>query len=423
MKIQRALAILSAALCAILFASCSSNTQAAHDPVVLSVATGTSIQKVIDKAQQGDVVLIEPGTYAGDLVIATKNVTLRGQDRNTVIIDGKYKQETGINVAADGVIVENLTVQSFTHDGISIHGGYKDVTPAKVTGPKIIRRYGVAYVNSMNNGGHGISVSSSRNGTVTETFTRANAGAGIRLETCNPCTADINNNVGELNGIGIEAVNASRNIYIHANTFSNNRTGIHVSTNEEELNSPQSTSMIISNTASSNNADDAPTITPELFGFGIVITGGTNNTVTNNTSDKNDQVGIALLDNNGFLPTGNKITSNNSRSNGSPVGFDLAYIIAGQKTVMSSGNCFEGNSYSSSSVDRIEKTLPCTGAGDGPFPSQGFKTFTIPEAPDYTSVSVVAQQQKNMPGKTTDIPGLLGNVKEPDFSDVTLPDA
>lgn len=413
-KFRHTSLFIAAILCTFIVTSCSSQSKPQHKAIVLTVKSGTSIQQLIDKAQSGDVVLVEPGTYSGNITILHDDITLRGQERNTVIIDGKFTQKNGITVSGDGDVVENLTVQAFTQDGISFNG--------KNSQAKKLERYGIAYVNAMNNGGHGISISSARNGTITETYSRANAGAGINIELCDKCKSDINNNNAEQNGIGMQVTNASDDIFVYENTFSNNRTGIHITTDPKAALAPESGATISSNTTSSNNADNAPTNTLNLFGYGIAITGGTNNSVQSNTSDSNNQVGIALLDRDGALPSNNHVKSNNSRSNGVPVGFDLAYIISGQKTVMSSGNCFENNSYSSSSVDHIQQVLPCDNAGDGPFPSQGFKVFIIPAAPEYTRISIVNQKQENMPGKMTDIPGTLQKISTPELSNASLPD-
>jgi pectin methylesterase-like acyl-CoA thioesterase len=75
----------------------------------------TSIQAAVDAASQGDVILIDVGTYNEGVVITTPGLHLRGIDRNGVVLDGQHQVGDGIVVSkADGVTIENLTV----HDSI-----------------------------------------------------------------------------------------------------------------------------------------------------------------------------------------------------------------------------------------------------------------------------------------------------------------
>jgi len=90
--------------------------------------------------------------------------------------------------------------------------------------------------------------------------------------------------------------------------------------------------------------------------------------------------------------------------------------------VMSMGNCFAGNSFSSSSIDKIEATLPCTGAAPGPFKSQPLKSFDIPPAPGYETLGVIQQSQENKPGEIDAIPKKLVKIAKPDLSGLAVPD-
>ena len=99
----------------------------------------------------------------------------------------------------------------------------------------------------------------------------------------------------------------------------------------------------------------------------------------------------------------------------------MAYIISGRPDVMSMSNCFAGNDFSSASVDHIQMVLPCAGAAPGPFPSEAFKAFSIPGAPDYTTVVPEQQNQDQYPGKIKVFAKKLEKITKPDLSEVELP--
>src|SRR3954447_3173300 len=74
------------------------------------VAAG-SIQAAVDQAQPCDWVLVPPGVYRENVVVTTPDVHVRGQNRNAVVVDGRHANGVnGIEVQADGVTIENLTV-------------------------------------------------------------------------------------------------------------------------------------------------------------------------------------------------------------------------------------------------------------------------------------------------------------------------
>src|SRR5262249_5241371 len=69
-----------------------------------------TVQKAVDAAQSGDLILVSPGVYKEGVNVTTDNLTIRGVDRNTTILDGEFTQENGIRVLnANGVAIENLT--------------------------------------------------------------------------------------------------------------------------------------------------------------------------------------------------------------------------------------------------------------------------------------------------------------------------
>src|SRR4029453_2412370 len=77
-----------------------------------------TVQKAVDAAEPGDLVLISPGTYQESVSVKTDNLTIRGLDRNEVILDGGFTMDNGFRVAgADGVAIENMTARNYTKNG------------------------------------------------------------------------------------------------------------------------------------------------------------------------------------------------------------------------------------------------------------------------------------------------------------------
>src|SRR5699024_5591877 len=137
-----------------------------------STAEGTTVVRVpddaptiadaVDQVADDGLVLISPGIYRESVTITKPGVTIRGTDRNTVIIDVDGQRSVGIAVSADGVTVENLTVRANTFYGVLItgepaggtgRGGYDKLDPDK---SPPVQRFLVDHVTAVNNGLYGI---------------------------------------------------------------------------------------------------------------------------------------------------------------------------------------------------------------------------------------------------------------------------
>ena len=82
-----------------------------------------TIQAGVDRAKQGDLVLVSPGVYQESVTVGTDGVVIRGTDRNRTILDGEFERENGVFVVgADGVAVENITARNFTENGFFWNG-------------------------------------------------------------------------------------------------------------------------------------------------------------------------------------------------------------------------------------------------------------------------------------------------------------
>ncbi|MFT0547709.1 nitrous oxide reductase family maturation protein NosD [Allopusillimonas ginsengisoli] len=80
-----------------------------------TVAAGDDLQVVIDAAEPGDVLLLAPGNYAGNIVVS-KPLTLEGPESRQAIIAGTRKGRT-VWVKGEHVTLRNLTV---TLSGLSL---------------------------------------------------------------------------------------------------------------------------------------------------------------------------------------------------------------------------------------------------------------------------------------------------------------
>src|SRR5437588_4275050 len=78
-----------------------------------------SIQAAVSAAHPGDTILIAPGRYKEAVEVRTPHITIRGLDRNKVLVDGEFKRSNGILVnKANDVTIENLTVGCNTQNGV-----------------------------------------------------------------------------------------------------------------------------------------------------------------------------------------------------------------------------------------------------------------------------------------------------------------
>ncbi len=95
-----------------------------HAPGAILQVPGNfpTIQAAVNAAKPGDLVMISPRTgadsmYHESVTVKTPDITLRGQDRNAVILDGQYKLDDGFEVVADNVTIENMTARHYTGNG------------------------------------------------------------------------------------------------------------------------------------------------------------------------------------------------------------------------------------------------------------------------------------------------------------------
>ena len=409
-----------------------------------------TIQGAVDAAVEGDLILIAPGTYTEAVQVTTNNIIIRGLDRNTVILDGNFELDNGIRVVgANGVALENMTAMNYTKNGFFWTG---------VTG------YRGDYLTAWRNGDYGVYVFDSVGGVIDNSYGGGSPDAGVYIGECFPCDSLIRNFVAEHNGLGYSGTNAGGNLVITGSIFRNNRAGIVPNSGSYELCYPQRKTTIIGNWVYSNNQADSPAIDVAILamGNGILSAGGVQNIIERNRVWDHNKTGIGLVpfledDPNDEMPeksawdmtcaeskkltpvqpgggilwdsqdntVRNNVLEDNRRA-------DIAVGSAGTD-LWTLGNCFEGNTYTTSAPTNLEALSPCgtplTADGDwvtgdlqvitwlvdaetAP-PSVDWKIATLPDMPVFDS----------MPDAAT-APGVAASATPPvvDLDAITVPD-
>ena len=241
-----------------------------------------TIAAAVNAAGAGDLILIAPGVYEEAVDVETENLTIRGLDRNKVILDGGFKLENGIRALADGVAVENVTARNYTSNGFFWTG---------------VDGYRGSYLTAYRNGDYGIYAFDSVNGQLDNSYASGSPDAGFYIGQCYPCNAVIDAVTSEHNGLGYSGTNSGGNLFIVNSTFRNNRAGIVPNSGSYELCYPERESTVVGNRVHDNNETDNPAINVALLaqGNGILVAGGVRNTVERNRVWNHDRVGIGLI--------------------------------------------------------------------------------------------------------------------------------
>lgn len=284
-----------------------------------------TIQAAVDRTEPGDMVLISPGIYQEQVTVKTPSITLRGTDRDEVIIDGEFERPNGVEVFADGVAVENMTAQNAILNGFIWSG---------VTG------YRGSYLNAYNNADYGIFAFDSVDGLFEHSFASGSPDSGFYIGQCHPCRAVIDHSVSMDNSLGYSGTNAGGDLYLVRSSWSFNRAGIVPNTLDTELLPPESATTIVGNLVTENDNTEpvAKRGTYAAFGNGILLAGGNDNIVERNFIQSHAGHGVLVtpnLDENLWFASGNIVRDNVINDSGRA---DIA--MAGPA---GPGNCFERN--------------------------------------------------------------------------------
>lgn len=301
-----------------------------------------TIQAAVDHTAPGGLVLVSPGIYREAVVVTTPFLTIRGTDRNRVILEGGFRLDNGIQVIeADGVTIENVTARHYLLNGFlwsSVYG------------------FRGSYLTAYDDGDYGVFAYDSQYGQFDHSYASGHPDSGFYIGQCKPCHAVITDVLAENNALGFSGTNAGGDLFIVNSEWRDNFAGIVPNTLDSEENPPQENAVIAGNYVHDNNNASAPAkpLQYPSFGNGIVITGGRGNVVTENLVEDNSAFGILVvmnIDRHVWLTSGNEIRDNLVRRSGRA---DLALgAPAG------GGDCFSGNDFRTSAPPAIELMHGC----------------------------------------------------------------
>ena len=340
-----------------------------------------TIQEAVDAAEPGDLVLIAPGTYEEAVNVETDELTIRGLDRNEVVLDGGFELDNGIRVVgANGVAIENMTARNYTNNGFFWTG---------------VEGYRGSYLTTYRVGDYGVYAFDSTKGLSEHSYASGSPDAGFYIGQCYPCDAVIDDVVSEWNGLGYSGTNSGGNLTITNSVFRENRAGIVPNSGSYEGCYPQRETTIVGNHVHDNGNPNTDAIDAALLGAGngILVTGGIGNVVERNRVENHDVSGIAVVP----LPEDDPIagipaeedwpedcvedavaapddviaeldnpllweSSDNRVADNVVSGSEIWDLVVLTLDGEAQGNCFEGNEAAGvTAPPAIEDVLPCEG--------------------------------------------------------------
>jgi plastocyanin len=338
------------------------STTGSGGPVVRRVpAAYPTIQKAVNAARRGDVVLVSPGVYREQVTVTTSDITIRGLDRNKTIVDGEFTRPMGFLVQdADNVVIENITARHATLNNIYWTGsdGFRG-----------------SYLTSYNSGDYGIYSFKSQHGVFEDSYASGSRDSGFYIGQCKPCHQVIRRIKSTRSGLGYSGTNAGGDLVLtDSEWFDNYGGGITPNTLDSEENPPQADIVITNNYVHGNQNTSAPYKDPAfaaVYGMGIAVMGGDDDVVENNRVEDHKYFGIVVQPIPGLgpskdpipvNPTGNLYRANDNTVKGNRVsGSGVADLALGAPA--GSGNCFSGNTFTTSLPAAIETVYSCGGPG------------------------------------------------------------
>ena len=339
---KRAAAIIAAALAVLAFAGCSSAP--AEEPVlkVVHVPADASLTDAGGRVADGGIILISPGTYTETLDVRADDVTVRGEDRNGVIIDGELTRANGVVATGERVTVENLTVRDHLQNGILITGATDENGAGVARGPDgylpedvppPVPGYLVQQVTSTNNGLYGIYAFNRTEGVIRDNLASGGSDSGIYVGQCAQCNAVVQDNVITFNASGIELANASA-VVVTGNRIVRNRIGVSVLSNYLEAHGPSRGVQIVGNLIADNNETATPVQAGGAFGVGVGLGGTTDAEVRANSIIGNKAVGLWITSSDDFAPVGSRVQGNAWNGNALDIAMAASEVAPGED------NCF-----------------------------------------------------------------------------------
>jgi len=296
-----------------------------------------TLQSAIARAGPGDTIVLAPGIYPGGNVVGPtkRDITIRGTDRNQVVLDGADRRKNGIVVRADGVSILNMSAHNFLENAFYWVGA---------------DRFRGSYLTAWNVQGYGVYVEDGEEGVLEHDYVSGAADAAYYVGECRPCRAKISEVVARLSAVGYSGTNAT-GVVIRDSLWDRNGAGIVPNTYANEALPPQARTTIVGNTVTNSGRARVPirTALAGFIGIGIAVAGGNENAINGNRVSGSERYGIAVFPTARFVvfdpaadepgppwrPRGNRVSANVVIDSGRA---DLA-LAKGSGT----GNCFSAN--------------------------------------------------------------------------------
>jgi nitrous oxidase accessory protein NosD len=387
-------------------------------------ADAPTISDAVSLAHPGDLVLVAPGVYHESVKVSTPRVSLRGESRDKVVIDGRLRQPNGIVVTAPEVAVENLTVENNTQNGVLVtgsskaaaglpgHSGGYDTGDEPVT---FLKSFLVSYVTATRNGLYGIYAFSAQNGVIEHSYTSGAADSGIYVGQCKPCHIVVRDNIAELNAVGYEGTNASKDMYVVGNRLVGNRVGLTTNSDHQEKLLPQQGAVIAGNLIAANQQTATPEQADGGWGIGIGIDGGSDNQFVRNRIADNSNAGLMITATADIPPVGNQIVDNTFTGNGVDVGWTFPTATRGR------GNCLRGNELRTTMPPRLATTAACPLPAESSSPAGTWAAPTAPGGIPFTEVAAPGPQPQFPGAVTTGATAVPAIAALPDTAGIPLP--
>jgi hypothetical protein len=227
--------------------------------------------------------VLAAGTYPGGAVVPEEkhDLTIRGVDRNQVVLDGDDRRQNGILVRADGVSILNLSAHGFRENAFYWVGA---------------NRYRGAYLTAWNVRGYGIYVEDGEQGMLDHDYVSGAADAAYYVGECRPCGATVAHVVATLSAVGYSGTNAT-GVVVRDSTWDRNGAGIVPNSYANEALPPQARTTIVRNAITRTGMARVPirTALAGFVGIGIAIAGGNENVIARNRVTGSETYGVAVF--------------------------------------------------------------------------------------------------------------------------------